>query len=511
MPSPATPPLARLTPHRHSISHAPPSLGQTPRGTVIAVTTPPAPALTPTATTPVTTHPTNRTTSRDSAERDSGNPSPDVTHSGSGRASRSPGGLQGSEGSMEFDSLSVDADDSIVEETGVVGTASALASAATTVIHLTGNSVSRARGGTPESSNPPPSPLRPLPEVTGEEAENKRSSQDSLASTGSNQELRTELASALTEVRAVVEEVVLQQTSPEVEELANRPAGSREGVGRQLLVEAAAFSSTSSSTASSRKVSAELGARNKTPAVTPRSSRGEQGKTGEDGVVLKQTSWGSRQGGLDQREEGNGSFLRNRDLWERRTTSTPTSDEDAPRAGGPQGLRGFWESRTSTPATNRNPKHTPDLVMDLPQGALASSPPVPAPRPVHLRRRSRSPSSDSSIASDSSPPSTSPSITTADNFAADTDTLRKTSVGPVAKARPAPLAMPEPGLPRQAVASESPRSHLLPIRSPGPRTPSSPFSSPSSFAPAASSFKPAVKVKPMLQVKPSETKDSKKS
>ena len=108
---------------------------------MIAVTTPPA--ITPT--TPVTPNPTNRTTSRDSAERDSGNPSPDVTHSGSGRASRSPGGLQGSEGSMEFDSLSVDADDSIVEETGVMGTASALASAATTVIHLTGNSVCRAR------------------------------------------------------------------------------------------------------------------------------------------------------------------------------------------------------------------------------------------------------------------------------------------------------------------------------------------------------------------------------
>ena len=205
----------------------------------------------------------------------------------------------------------------------------------------------------------------------GEEAEDKRSSQDSLASTGSNQELRTELESTLAEVRAVVEEVVLQQTSPEVEDLANRPAGSREGVGRQLLVEAAAFPSTSSSAASSRKVSAELGARTKTPIVTPRSSRGEQGKTGEDGVVLKQTSWGSRHGREEQREDGNGSFLRNRDLWERRTTSTPTSDEDAPRASGPQGLRGFWESRTSTSATNRNPKHTPDLVMDLPQGALA--------------------------------------------------------------------------------------------------------------------------------------------
>ena len=48
---------------------------------------------------------------------------------------------------MEFDSLSVDADDSIVEEPNVVGTASALASAATTVIHLTGNSVSRTRWG----------------------------------------------------------------------------------------------------------------------------------------------------------------------------------------------------------------------------------------------------------------------------------------------------------------------------------------------------------------------------
>ena len=130
-PSPATPPLARM-PHRHSISHAPPSLEASarPRGTVIAVTTPPQPATRP------------RTASRESAgDRDSGNPSPDVT-AGSGRASRSPA-LQGSEGSMEFDSLSVD--DS-VEETSVGNTAaSALATAATTVIHVTGNSVSRIR------------------------------------------------------------------------------------------------------------------------------------------------------------------------------------------------------------------------------------------------------------------------------------------------------------------------------------------------------------------------------
>ena len=49
------------------------------------------------------------------------------------------------------------------------------------------------------------------------------------------------------------------------------------------------------------------------------------------------------------------------------------SDDDAPRTPAPRGARGFWESRTSSAtAPTRNPKHTPDLVMDLPQGALAS-------------------------------------------------------------------------------------------------------------------------------------------
>ena len=92
-------------------------------------------------------------------------------------------------------------------------------------------------------------------------------SQDSLNSSGSVQELKHELASALAEVRAVVEEVVLLQASPEleVEELAGRPAGSREGVGRQLSGEEGreGLASIPSSTSSSRKVSAELGARSR--------------------------------------------------------------------------------------------------------------------------------------------------------------------------------------------------------------------------------------------------------
>ena len=108
----------------------------------------------------------------------------------------------------------------------------------------------------------------------------------------------------------------------EVEELVGRPAGSREGVGRTLSGEEVRRTSpsSSSSTSSSRKVSAELGARTKTPSVTPRSSRGEAGgdeegrrlaRGGEEGVMLKQSSWGSRHGRED-REEGGGSFLRNR-------------------------------------------------------------------------------------------------------------------------------------------------------------------------------------------------------
>ena len=162
-------------------------------------------------------------------------------------------------------------------------------------------------------------------------------SQDSLNSSGSVQELKHELASALAEVRAVVEEVVLLQASPEleVEELAGRPAGSREGVGRQMSGEEGreGLASIPSSTSSSRKVSAELGARSRAPTATPRSSRGEGG--GEEGVVLKQSSWGSRNGREDREEGvrgdgagkgggrgGEGSFLRNRDLWERRTTSS---------------------------------------------------------------------------------------------------------------------------------------------------------------------------------------------
>jgi len=349
------------------------------------------------------------------------------------------------------------------------------------------------------------------------------SSQDSLVSTGSNQELREELESSLAEVKAAVEDVV-RRTTPETEnaqpapalrtpeeatvlELASRPAGSREGIGRKHSMEEVEFrrKSQEAVTGGARPRSVQ------TPATTPRSGKA---LSDQEGILLKQSSWGSRKG---LKEGGDGeeqisAFVRNKELWEKRTNSTPSSDDERSGGGGNfRGNRDFWEARSS--GRNKTPGQTPDLVMDLPAGALASSPPVPAPRP----RKSRSPSSDSvggrSTESEESVNS-SPSLSSADTFAADTDTLKKTST-PVAHLLPTPKPRPEPLL-----FSNTQRSTVVPIRSPGPRTPKlAPkfgSSTPSgaggatdcAFAAAGttSSFKPSVRVKPVLQVKPSEIK-----
>ena len=298
----------------------------------------------------------------------------------------------------------------------------------------------------------------------------------------------------------------MRRTSPEAEagsrspeeetvlELASRPAGSREGIGRKLSMEEVEVR---------RRSTHETGARPRsvqTPSATPRTVRLVE----SEGVLLKQNSWGSRKGLAKEPEpeEPTNSFVRRKEMWEKRTNSTPSSDDE--RASF-RGNRDFWEHKAQI--RTKTPGQTPDLVMDLPAGALASSPPVPAPRP----RKSRSPSSDSvgsrSTTSDDSM-AASPSLSSADNFAADTDTLKKTSqvVLPVPKPRPDPL-----------VLSAAPRSQVVPIRSPGPRTPklvhkfgSGPSATPgaegSPLGGATSSFKPSVRVKPLLHVKPSENK-----
>ena len=332
------------------------------------------------------------------------------------------------------------------------------------------------------------------------------SSQDSLVSTGSNEKLKSELENTLACVKAVVEEVVGEKekaVSDEVEmvvELANMPAGSRHGVGRK-------FSNTGGEPLNSDHM---LGARPRAPTATPRTSRPVPGD--QEGILLKQSSWGSRFGLKEEspEESNNTSFIRRKDLWERRSINSSTNNEEDVQTG-IRGNRDFWKSKT-TPRSQKPPAQAPDLVMDLHTGLMASSPPIPAPRPIHFRR-SRSPSTDS-VASNQSSSSESPArnsilLTTADNFAADTDTLKKTQA-----AQNSAASSGHHTKPHQSILHQTPHSRIISIQSPNPRTPNPPISfstglvaTPQTpFSRTPGSFKPAVKVKPILQVKPSEVK-----
>jgi len=241
-----------------------------------------------------------------------------------------------------------------------------------------------------------------------------------------------------------------------------------------------------------------------------------------EGILLKQSSWGSRFALKDTSPEDNttSSFNRRKDLWERRSINASTNNEDETHSGF-RGNRDFWKSKT-TPRSQKPAAQAPDLVMDLPTGPLASSPPIPAPRPIHFRR-SRSPSSDS-MASNQSGSSESPArnsifLTTADNFAADTDTLKKTQTSDIDSLKKAqttqssnPTSVQQPNI-HSSNLSQTPHSQIISIQSPSPRTPNTPINfsglvnTPQTpFTRTPGSFKPAVKVKPILQVKPSEVK-----
>jgi len=536
---PLTPPSSRSIPHRHSLSVAPSATPPVGRATVIAVPTFP------------TTQERRRTSSRESLSVDSGNPSPDNTFT-SERASRSPAG-QGSESdsrSADFDSLSVD--DSIEDSTATTTTqdqlsrsveqdqgnreqpevvrstsltASAVTSAATTVIHVTAGPAGGRQdrensfldetvvSATTEERIDPSSSL--VHEVFSSGPSDRLlkcgaparllGSQDSLASTGSNQELKSELDTTLDAVKAVVADVEEKQrlvspdivgTEDEVMELVGMKAGSREGVGRKLSHPGG------EQIEMRRKAGKDTGARprsSQAPVVTPRTkARHEQ-----EGILLKQSSWGSREPLADPQDQTHARvFMKNRDLWEKRAGSSPSSDEEKTPVAF-RSNREFWEKRVRQ-------KQTPDLVLDLPPASsLAStSPPVPAPRP-RIRHQSQdslssaSPS-DRDSRSSSSPGHSPPIRTGADHFAAQAgDTLKKSTPTPVPKPRPDPL-----------VLQDMPRSQVVPIRSPGPRTPkllskfqqSGPVATPQSpFQAATSSFKPAVKVKPVMQVRPTDT------
>jgi len=331
------------------------------------------------------------------------------------------------------------------------------------------------------------------------------SSQDSLVSTGSNEILKSELEKTIACVKAVVEEAVgekekvVHAEGVMAEELASMPAGSRHHFGRK-------FSQAEGEALTNDRL---LGARPRAPIVTPRASK--LSSSDKEGILLKQSSWGSRFRLTDEPSEdrNNSSFVRRKDLWEKRSNVQPPNINEEVNSGF-QGNRDFWQSR-STPRSQTLPTHAPDLVMDLPTGPLASSPPIPAPRPRHVRR-SRSPSSDS-LASNTSSSSESParnsvSLTTADNFAAETDTLKKSQAAQHSKTISNNTSTPKHHV------QQTPIFQVVSPSSPGQRTPNSASSLTAGlvstpkipFCSRPGSFKPAVKVKPILQVKPTELK-----
>ena len=376
-------------------------------------------------------------------------------------------------------------------------------------------------------------------EARAEGVENS-SSQDSLERLRA--ELETDLACVKAVVEEVVGGGDNIHPCEVEAELASLPAGSRHGVGRQLSGPDTERTISPPACAGRRVSPAAGGDRHLAPSplsaesshsplppapeqrlsvpsdpaadqhgARPRDQAAAAGKQlssaeqqleavagGSSCVVLKQSSWGSRvrrqetAGAVESADtksaaaadtaagassSGN-SFLRRKDLWERRSMSggeerARTTPRPAKSAGGP----------------------APDLVMDLPATPLASSPPIPAPRPrPATSARSRTPSSDSApdTPSTSSSAAAASRLTSADNFAAaDTDTMRKHSktLEPKSSATPTPV-----------FRTSFPAS---PFRTPlsGVAATKTLFSSP---APTSATPKPAVKVKPILQVKPSE-------
>ncbi|XP_059352259.1 SLIT-ROBO Rho GTPase-activating protein 1-like isoform X3 [Daphnia carinata] len=117
-----------------------------------------------------------------------------------------------------------------------------------------------------------------------------------------------------------------------------------------------------------------------------------------------------------------GSFVRKRDLWEKRTSITSTSTASV--------------ASPVIPSQPQRPKHTPDLVMDLPPSLPLSSSPKEGETLVDPATRQRHESESSSSSSNSSSPSSPDMTTAAETFAMQNQsTLKKSTIKQIKKDR----------------------------------------------------------------------------
>lgn len=138
---------------------------------------------------------------------------------------------------------------------------------------------------------------------------------------------------------------------------------------------------------------------------------------GADGVA------GASDLGSTSSGQSKGSFVRRRDLWEKRTSITSTSTTPAVPQAAPQ-------------LQQHRPKHTPDLVMDLPPSLPLSSSPKEGDTLVDPASRQRHESGGSSSSSNSSSPGSPDMTTAAETFAMQNQsTLKKSTIKQIKKDR----------------------------------------------------------------------------
>ena len=247
-------------------------------------------------------------------------------------------------------------------------------------------------------------------------------SQDSLSSSGSNRELKTQLDSTLAEVEAIAEHLEKQKKPSLVATKSNNNDDilPKPTVRRKTSEQLSSRTLPSSNGARPRERASLSNITTTPPDPVPRPpalSTSDVSTAKEPLVNVKQSSWASREG-LNSEQK---AFSLNKNMWERRSGSTSGTDEVGSLRGGFRSNRDFWNQRV---AIQQKQKQTPDLVLDLP----ASTAPAikPKPRPRGSNNNGKGASDSLSSASSSSGDET--LANSADQFAKpDRNTLRKSS------------------------------------------------------------------------------------
>ena len=275
------------------------------------------------------------------------------------------------------------------------------------------------------------------------------SSQDSLHSTGSNQELKTQLDSTLAEVEAIaehlekqkkvpleksvsVDHVLIPKVSPELPKPSVRRKASDQLSNSKTLPTNGARPRERVSLP--MNMASTTSAPNPVPRMSVTSSTSDVSSSSS--VILKQSSWASR----EHIHTSNGksepkAFSQNKSMWERRTTTstaknsnttlTSTSEEGiGSLRGGFRSNRDFWNQRV---AIKQKQKQTPDLVLDLPASPMVIEAAKPKPRPRGGGKISTGTGASDSLSSSNSNSSGDENLA-ADQFAnSNRNTLRKST------------------------------------------------------------------------------------